>query len=97
MDSPLDKIAVLEAVVCSRPVKNRIGAAMAPDAVIGKIYSQSFFLIFKLFVLYARGTETDEARRYTIDAKRKGLTFSSTGFEAVEIEPTKIADSMADA
>lgn len=44
MVSELDKIAVSEAVVCSSPMKNKLGANTAPDIVIASMSGQSFDL-----------------------------------------------------
>ena len=89
-------MAVSEAVVCLRPVKKKIGAIIEPDRAIAKISSQSFFLIVTVFFLYDKGTEDKDASKYTKDAYTIGLKFASTGFEAVEIEPTRTAHKIAD-
>jgi len=61
--SPFDKIAVSEAVVFSKPMKNRVGAKIEPNPEIVNMRYQSFLFIgFKLDFVVS-GIEAREARR----------------------------------
>src|SRR5579885_176819 len=94
--SEFDRIAVSYAVVCSRPVKNKAGASMAPVADIASTRGQSLAFICSPFTLYDNGAEESAASKYTSEPYISGLVVARTGLEAVDIDPTSMAHSTAD-